>query len=1136
MRLTRLDLTRYGKFTETGLAFAPPSQNAPDLHVICGPNEAGKSTFWSAWLDLLFQIPVRSNMNFVHDYKHMQLGAQLEVEGNLLSLIRLKRRDGSLQDTQGKVVPEAQLANALRGLDRDAYSAMFSLNRDTLDQGGAGILASQGDLGELLFQAGAGLTDVAAQLDGMRAEADQFLNATGRKGALKELRQDFDEIEARIKERDVAAPEYARLTKARDEAQEHWEMARKDWEERQAAQVAVGRMQEVLPKLGRLKRLKGQLTDLRDLPEPPQVWLDNLEDTDRLHTTLTTGLERDRRAVVEAKQRLDQIQRDPEVLAVQPQFETAKVLFSAADTALQDLPRRQEALAGLELQIASRLQSLGQGGARPGDILVQTPVRDELRKLIQKRTGLDAAVGVAEEELTAASQGLAELKQRLKAQSGGGADIGGLTKVLASIRAKDPSAALQLARHKHQSRLADLTRALQALAPWQGAVLELTLPDIERLDRLQRQLDENQEELKELERALSQKMREVQSIEQSLTSYHRHDDVSPDQAAEARSLREAAWAAHLSDLTPESAQRFERSMRLDDQTAQGLAERLIRAEQSVDAGRRLTLVQKEQAEVQQTYEHAKAMSETFKEQLRELVTGVSQSFSPDMELGAFRRWIEAAKLAQSGQLALDEARNEEKLALAQLQDATRDLKQAMDIVGCQVPDTSGLVVLIEFAQAHADKAATLNALGERVTEAEVMNARRKQALHLAQRALEEWRVDWQAATQDLWFADRPVAAVASVLDELDVLRGLDEKQRDLEHRVTAMRGDQKKFNSVLDAFADTLGADPVWSELNTRLEVAKSNETLFKAQSDNLQTAQNKLRTTETEAHQHQSLVAEMSLFLGVKGWTDCRDILVKIREQRLLDASIAELEDDICQQLRVDKIDEAQSRMEEVDADSLDARSMALQHELEALHSAREEAHAQFRAAEASLAAVGGDDEIALLMVKRQTLLLEIEERTRRYLQLRMGLRTVDDLMRRYRDTHRSGMLTRASDAFVHLTRGAYSGLVAQPDGARDVLVAMTQDGRSKDADALSEGTRAQLYLALRIAGYHEFVQAHGPVPFVADDIMESFDDDRAQAAFELLSEIAQVGQVIYLTHHTHLCDIARAACAQVNIQQMPA
>jgi uncharacterized protein YhaN len=45
--------------------------------------------------------------------------------------------------------------------------------------------------------------------------------------------------------------------------------------------------------------------------------------------------------------------------------------------------------------------------------------------------------------------------------------------------------------------------------------------------------------------------------------------------------------------------------------------------------------------------------------------------------------------------------------------------------------------------------------------------------------------------------------------------------------------------------------------------------------------------------------------------------------------------------------------------------------------------------------------------------------------------------------------------------------------------------------------------------------------VPFIADDIMETFDDFRAEEAFRLFSEIAQVGQVIYLTHHPPLCDI---------------
>ena len=77
-----------------------------------------------------------------------------------------------------------------------------------------------------------------------------------------------------------------------------------------------------------------------------------------------------------------------------------------------------------------------------------------------------------------------------------------------------------------------------------------------------------------------------------------------------------------------------------------------------------------------------------------------------------------------------------------------------------------------------------------------------------------------------------------------------------------------------------------------------------------------------------------------------------------------------------------------------------------------------------------------------------------------------------------------------------------------------------------MSKGTRFQLYLALRVAGYHEFARSRTPVPFIADDIMETFDDYRAEEAFRLLGEMATVGQVIYLTHHQHLCDIAQRIC----------
>ena len=40
---------------------------------------------------------------------------------------------------------------------------------------------------------------------------------------------------------------------------------------------------------------------------------------------------------------------------------------------------------------------------------------------------------------------------------------------------------------------------------------------------------------------------------------------------------------------------------------------------------------------------------------------------------------------------------------------------------------------------------------------------------------------------------------------------------------------------------------------------------------------------------------------------------------------------------------------------------------------------------------------------------------------------------------------------------------------------------------------------------------------------------------AFRLFTEMAGVGQVIYLSHHRHLCEIAREVCPNVTIHELP-
>ena len=170
----------------------------------------------------------------------------------------------------------------------------------------------------------------------------------------------------------------------------------------------------------------------------------------------------------------------------------------------------------------------------------------------------------------------------------------------------------------------------------------------------------------------------------------------------------------------------------------------------------------------------------------------------------------------------------------------------------------------------------------------------------------------------------------------------------------------------------------------------------------------------------------------------------------------------------------------------------------------------------------------------RRRTTLLEIEEGARRYLRLRAGVVAMEHALKLHRDRSRGTMITEASEAFATMSRGTYSSLATQPHKDKEMLIARASAGGSKSADQLSKGTRFQLYLSLRVAGYLEIARSRATVPFVGDDIMESFDDFRAEETLKLFAKMAGVGQVVYFTHHRHLIPIAREVCPTIRVHEL--
>ena len=130
--------------------------------------------------------------------------------------------------------------------------------------------------------------------------------------------------------------------------------------------------------------------------------------------------------------------------------------------------------------------------------------------------------------------------------------------------------------------------------------------------------------------------------------------------------------------------------------------------------------------------------------------------------------------------------------------------------------------------------------------------------------------------------------------------------------------------------------------------------------------------------------------------------------------------------------------------------------------------------------------------------------------------------------------MLEATEKAFSHITGGEWPRLDTQSQGTTERLVGMRNE-EPVAVSAMSTGTQGQLFLALRIAGHAAFVAEHGPLPFVTDDIHETFDDARAKAAFELAAAMGERGQTILFMDHRDLVDLALSAISEVRILELP-
>jgi len=626
-------------------------------------------------------------------------------------------------------------------------------------------------------------------------------------------------------------------------------------------------------------------------------------------------------------------------------------------------------------------------------------------------------------------------------------------------------------------------------------------------------------------------------------------DIMDDDEAKAALLeREEAWAQHLSVLDRETADRFETRMRATDAAA---AARLNRAREleelrSLTAGLAATTV---------SVDRQRQLLRETDEELQTLRREIRSETPPEIDLGEdasvgswltrIGQWAETRTSALTAWDDLRRAVSDAEEARTALATEQNTLAATLVSVGIDV-DGLDVAALMQAADTilfdHAAMQTKRQDAQKRVGELEAAAVRRKAELDEAITASNVWQTGWSTALASTWFTrEGKVGAVRELLDALASLPEVLREKDDLLHRIGSMEADRKSFIDEVallhNALGDTFnGSNPgeAAKALIRRLEEARQVEAKRLERDQMLVDLATERERLDGEIAVHAAHKKELTDFFQVDALADVRQALERCRKRDELVEQQGKLERQVVGDMQLPSLEAAMASLADADLAELQLQQAELITRLEDLDGRAKNLFADKARATDRLTAIGGDDAAARLEANRRTLLLEIEDLALRYLRLKSGSLVAEHGIRAYRDKHRSAMMNRASEAFRLITRDEYTGLATRPDKDREALIALSRNGGSKIASELSKGTQFQLYLALRLAGYEEFAAARPSVPFIADDIMETFDEPRSEEVFRLFGQMAQVGQVIYLTHHRHLCEIARQVVPAVKIHEI--
>ncbi len=162
---------------------------------------------------------------------------------------------------------------------------------------------------------------------------------------------------------------------------------------------------------------------------------------------------------------------------------------------------------------------------------------------------------------------------------------------------------------------------------------------------------------------------------------------------------------------------------------------------------------------------------------------------------------------------------------------------------------------------------------------------------------------------------------------------------------------------------------------------------------------------------------------------------------------------------------------------------------------------------------------------------LFHLESHIENYLTAKLSEHLLKSMVRGYQDQYQEPLLEKVSQNFSDLTSGRYERVKLNILDQESYLTCTSKSGEVP-VNKLSHGTRDQLFLSLKLALIEQMQDGQEPMPILLDDILVQFDEPRALQALEVLKNLSKKSQIIFLTHHRHILELAEKGISKEDYQ----